>query len=172
MMTNDDLEQLITQYGKDIYSFCIYLTQNTDMADDLYQEIFLVASRRRRIVSASEKPKEYLLSVAVHTWTNMKRKYARRLSIVPEISYEDAFDVQSGDDIQAQVIDAKRKEAVRLAVHKLPEKYRMVTLLHYMEEMGVTQIAKMLHVPAGTVKSRLAKARKILAGELEEWIDE
>ena len=87
MMTNDDLEQLITQYGKDIYSFCIHLTQNTDMADDLYQEVFLVASRRRRIVSASEKPKEYLLSVAVHTWTNMKRKYARRLSIVPEISY-------------------------------------------------------------------------------------
>ena len=36
MMTNDDLEQLITQYGKDIYSFCIHLTQNTDMADDLY----------------------------------------------------------------------------------------------------------------------------------------
>jgi RNA polymerase sigma-70 factor (ECF subfamily) len=89
-MTNKDLEQLITEYGKDIYSFCVHLTGNRDIADDLYQETFLVAVNRRRTLVKIEEPKAYLLSVAVHVWTNMKRKYARRMGIAPETSYDDA----------------------------------------------------------------------------------
>ncbi len=96
-MTNKDLEQLITEYGKDIYSFCVHLTGNRDIADDLYQETFLVAVNRRRTLVKIEEPKAYLLSVAVHVWTNMKRKYARRMGIAPETSYDDALLAEVND---------------------------------------------------------------------------
>jgi RNA polymerase sigma-70 factor (ECF subfamily) len=57
-------------------------------------------------------------------------------------------------------------------VAKLPEKMRVVVLLYYMENVPVKQIATMLRIPEGTVKSRLKHARDILAVALEEFCDE
>lgn len=172
MMTNKDLEQLITKYGKDIYSFCIHLTGNCDLADELYQETFLVATRRRRALPAIDEAKGYLLSVAVHIWTNMKRKFARRSLIAPVSSYEETMEMTAPDDTQATVLKTECCQSVHQAVSALPEKLRIVVLLHYMEELSIKQISVALHIPEGTVKSRLSNARKILAEELEEWIDE
>ena len=50
---------------------------------------------------------------------------------------------------------------------KLTERYRIPVLLYYMEEMSVSQIAEIMGIPPGTVKSRLHKARKQLESELE-----
>lgn len=171
-MTNKDLEQLITEYGKDIYSFCVHLTGNRDIADDLYQETFLVAVNRRRTLVKIEEPKAYLLSVAMHVWTNMKRKYARRMGIAPETSYDDALLAEAKDHTDEAILVKERQQQVQEAVAKLPEKMRVVVLLYYMENVPVKQIATMLRIPEGTVKSRLKHARDILAVALEEFCDE
>lgn len=76
------------------------------------------------------------------------------------------------DDTQATVLKTECCQSVQQAVSALPEKLRIVVLLHYMEELSIKQISVALHIPEGTVKSRLSNARKILAEELEEWIDE
>ena len=167
-----NLEQLITEYGKDIYSFCIHLTGNADMADELYQDTFLVAAKRQRTLSKVDAPKEYLLSVAVHIWTNRKRKFARRSLIAPVTSYMEGIEITAPDDTQEKAISNERQRAVRNAVDELPDKLRVVVLLYYMEELSVSQVSGALHIPEGTVKSRLSHARTILAGKLEEWIDE
>lgn len=171
-MTNIDLEQLITEYGRDIYSFCVHLTGSRELADDLYQETFLTAVRRRFFLGMAKDPKAYLLSVAVHIWTNMKRKYARRMEIAPAASFDEAFTAVSEDDTEAGVLAEETQKLVRRAVDRLPEKLRVVILLHYMENMEVKRIAGILHIPSGTVKSRLKRARNVLAGELEELQDE
>ena len=168
MMTNKDLEQLITEYGKDIYSFCLHLTGNCDTADDLYQETFLTAVKRQRTLENVEEPKAYLLSVAAHLWTNMKRKYARRMGIAPVTSYDDALLVETRDNADEQLLADEKKKQVQQAVASLPEKLRMVVLLHYMEELPVKEIAKVLRIPEGTVKSRLKHARDTLAVALED----
>ncbi len=62
--------------------------------------------------------------------------------------------------------------AVRRAVAALPDKYRLPVLLFYMEEMKLSDIAALLRIPQGTVKSRLHKAKKLLAQELKEILDE
>lgn len=57
-------------------------------------------------------------------------------------------------------------------MEKLPDKMKVTVLLYYMEERSVEQIADILQIPRGTVKSRLHKARKRLEKELEYMLDE
>ena len=61
-MTDIELEQFITEYGGDIYSFCCCLTGSRQEADDLYQETFLRAIEKKQILDAEGNPKSYLLS--------------------------------------------------------------------------------------------------------------
>ena len=64
------------------------------------------------------------------------------------------------------------QKEVRNAVDRLPDKMKVTVLLFYMEERSVEQIAGILHIPRGTVKSRLHQARRILKRELEYMLNE
>ena len=80
-MTDIELEQFITEYGGDIYSFCCCLTGSRQEADDLYQDTFLKAVEKKDILDAAGNPKSYLLSVAARLWKNQRRKAAWRKRI-------------------------------------------------------------------------------------------
>ncbi len=174
-MTVLELEQCIGAYGKEIFSFCLHLTGSREWAEELYQDTFLTAMERIRQLHNGDgaNPKSYLLSVAVRLWKNKRRKAAWRSRIAPEQS----LDVPGGeavcgeeelaDSIEAQVLRAEERRCVQRAVHALPEKYRVVILLFYMEELSVAESAQVLHIPEGTVKSRLNHARKLLKRRLE-----
>lgn len=64
------------------------------------------------------------------------------------------------------------QKTVRAAVLRLPDKMKVTVLLYYMEERSVEEIAEILRIPKGTVKSRLHQARKILRKELEYMLYE
>ena len=76
------------------------------------------------------------------------------------------------DSIETEVLRAEERRQVQRAVDTLPEKYRVVVLLYYMEELPLEQIASVLHIPSGTVKSRLHQARKLLRQQLEVLLDD
>ena len=61
---------------------------------------------------------------------------------------------------------------MRQAVNRLPERLKIPTLLHYMEDLPLAEIAAVMKIPVGTVKSRLHQARKALEKELEVVLDE
>ena len=69
-MDQAGLEQFIGQYGRDIYSFCCYLTRSRQEADDLYQDIFVKAIEAQVFPEDVEGAKNLLLSVAVNLWKN------------------------------------------------------------------------------------------------------
>ena len=60
---------------------------------------------------------------------------------------------------------------IQKCVANLPEKMRVVILLYYMENMQIAEIAEVLHIPTGTVKSRLHKAKSILSKEFHQISD-
>ena len=80
----DLIERLIREYGKDIYSFCVYLTGSRDQADDLYQQTFLTAMEKEDI-REEDNPKSYLLSIAANLSNNRRRKLFRH----NDVSIED-----------------------------------------------------------------------------------
>lgn len=170
-MARVDLEQCINKYGKEIYSFCRYLTGNQQEADDLYQDTFLKGIELEHRINWQDNPKSYFLSIAVRIWKNRKRKAAWRKRILPmEVLIEERDEEVSGSagmSPEEVYVEGEKVQIVRAAVDKLPEKQKVCVLLFYMEELSISQIAKVLKVPEGTVKSRLYQARKQLEKELE-----
>ena len=171
-MKQSELEKCIAEYGKDLYSFCCYLTYSKVEADDLYQDTFLKVIELGKI-DVADNPKSYLLSIAVRLWKNRKRKLERRRRVLVSDTMEELEQegrVTAKQSPEQEMIQKEQKENIRQVVRQLPDKLCIVALLYYMEDRKVSEIAEILHVPQGTVKSRLHKARKILREKLEDVV--
>lgn len=179
-MTNAELETCIDTYGRAIYSFCLQITGSRQEAEELYQDTFVTALEKLHWIDTENNPKSYLLSIALRLWKNKRRKYAWRQRIagiqsLPEEQGYEAFTEEAGTGVgenipEERALADEERRCIRYAVGKLPEHLKMVVLLFYMEELNVKQIAALLHIPQGTVKSRLHQARKLLARELEDLV--
>ena len=167
-MNKQDAEFYVTEYGKSLYSFCLYCTRNREAADDLYQETFLVALEKDEIMR-EENPKSYLITIAMNLWRNRMRKAAWRKKIA-DVTFlgEEEFSqiADEGRSVEEEVEKKQEATRIRNVVLSLPEKQRIVILMFYMEEMSIEEIARVLKIPAGTVKSRMNKAKVTLKERL------
>ena len=117
-----------------------------------------------------KNPKSYLMGIAVNLYRNYKRKLSVRRRIagvwqsVEEIDEDIPADARL---LEEEILVREECRAVRGAVKTLADKYRIPVLLFYMEEMSLAEIAAVLKLPEGTVKSRLHRAKKILKQKLE-----
>lgn len=167
-MTMKELESCIEAYGKDIYNFCLHLTRDRELAEDLYQDTFLTAIQKQKQIDDATV-KGYLLSISIGLWKNAKRKVAWRNRIAPMGQFEDVTEPFLRYTEKDSVLEEEEKTVIRNAVLRLSEKYRIVILLFYMQELSQEEIANVLHIPIGTVKSRLYTAKQLLKSELEEY---
>ena len=171
-MNKQLLEHYIEAYGTDIYSFCIRLTQNRELAEELYQDTFL-AMCEKEDWKEEGNVKSYLLGITIKLWQNRKRKFAWRKRIAAEIplSKEQGLEAFSTDEnLEQHMVSKEEQEAVWKAVYKLPEQLRIVILLYYMEDFKVAEIAEKLSLSSSNVKSKLMRARRYLKQELEDFI--
>lgn len=171
-MNKQLLEHYIEAYGTDIYSFCIRLTQNRELAEELYQDTFL-AMCEKEDWKEEGNVKSYLLGITIKLWQNRKRKFAWRKRIAAEIpvSKEQGLEAFSADEnLEQHMVSKEEQEAVWKAVYKLPEQLRIVILLYYMEDFKVAEIAEKLSLSISNVKSKLMRARRYLNQELEDFI--
>ena len=171
-MNKQLLEHYIEAYGTDIYSFCIRLTQNRELAEELYQDTFL-AMCEKEDWKEEGNVKSYLLGITIKLWQNRKRKFAWRKRIAAEIpvSKEQGLEAFSADEnLEQHMVSKEEQEAVWKAVYKLPEQLRIVILLYYMEDFKVAEIAEKLSLSISNVKSKLMRARSYLKQELEDFI--
>ena len=170
-MNKQLLEHYIEAYGTDIYSFCIRLTQNRELAEELYQDTFL-AMCEKEDWKEEGNVKSYLLGITIKLWQNRKRKFAWRKRIAAEIplSKEQGLEAFSADENLEHMVSKEEQEAVWKAVYKLPEQLRIVILLYYMEDFKVAEIAEKLSLSISNVKSKLMRARRYLKQELEDFI--
>lgn len=170
-MEHIDIESLITTYGKDVYRFCLRISENRDIADDLYQETFLKAFELNDKIDKSNNPKGFLIAVAAGIWKNNRRKYFRRQRIAPQQELNDEAANSSvcsySDSPEEIVLSREQCMVVRTATDKLNDRLRIPLYMYYTAEMSVEDIAQALKIPKGTVKSRLHKARQNLRKVME-----
>ena len=169
-MTIQELERCIQLYGKDIYSFYMHLTKEKGSADDLYQDTFLEAMKKLAVIRYEDNPKSYLLSVAIRLWKNRVRKLAWRNRIAPQVG-ETTLEQEGGatPDVSEKAVANEERGMLWKAIDALDDRYRIPLLLYYMEEQSIAELAELLSIPQGTVKSRLHKARQLLEKELEDY---
>lgn len=156
----DKFTVLIDTYSNSVYRFCRSLTFSKEDADDLFQETFLKAFENQSNQYALDNPQGFLLSTSLYIWKSWKRKYARRNRLVPMEPLDE--NMWAGTGMEDDYVEQEEIRRVRQVVKALPDKFKIPIILHYAMDMNVSDMAAILKLPAGTVKSRLFKARKLV----------
>ena len=166
----DDINALIESYGNAVYGFCLYIAGNRCDGEDLFQQTVLKALDLAKKIDESKNPKSYLLSIAVNLWKNTKAKHARRTRIAPPVYIDDdkgGVSVDSGIDIETEVVNREMRETFFDIVKRLDDKHRIPIILFYSEELKISEIALLLKKPEGTVKRLLHEAKAEIKKEME-----
>lgn len=134
------------------------LTGSGDRAEDIVQQVFLIAHQKQATVAAQEDPRKWLYHTAVNVTRHDRRSFARRARLQRSLEHEDPRPASELPDQTAE--QRERGRRVREIVAKLPMKQREVFVLFELEEAPGAEIARMLDIPENTVWSRLRLARK------------
>ena len=145
-----------------------------ESGDELYQDTMLKLLEKRKKLDIQQNLKSYALSISILIWKNKKKKYANRKRLLPmesidSMENEGTLSIADRSAISPEncILQKDEKNTVQKIVANLPEKYRMPIYLYYSADMSIREIAKVLQIPEGTVKSRMNKAKHLLKKELE-----
>jgi RNA polymerase sigma-70 factor (ECF subfamily) len=130
--------------------------------EDLVQETFLRAYDRLETFNPDYRFKTWLVAIA----NNLGVDTLRRRREIVEFNPEAHAPVSQSPE--AEAVDADRSRSVREAIATLPETYGVPLILRYTEDLSYAEIAEVLSITVPAVKSRLFRARNMLAGRLEE----
>jgi RNA polymerase sigma-70 factor (ECF subfamily) len=148
-----------------LYGFAMVLTRDQTEAEDLVQETYLRAVRAFGQLMPDSNLKGYLFAIMRNLWLNQLRHVRsgpRFIELDGERADYDRWpDPVAGDPYSALVRKTER-EQVRAAINSLPLLHREVVMLRDIEGFSYQQIAEILGCPAGTVMSRLGRAREKL----------
>ena len=153
-----------------LYSYALVLTHNHAEAEDLVQETYLRAIQAMVSLRADSNLKGWLFTILRNIWLNQLRKQRlgpQSVEIGDCDEVVDCLTEPSKDALGIYVSKIETKQ-VRAAIDKLPLDFREIILLREYEELTYREIARVLACPAGTVMSRLARARTRLRTLLSE----
>jgi RNA polymerase sigma-70 factor (ECF subfamily) len=141
-----------------LFSFALSLCRDRTTAQDLVQETYVRALRAARHPEEASGIRSWLFTILHNVWRNeRRRRVPEPLEALPE-----RLVPRASADADQRLDDAAATERLGRAVDALPEAYREVVLLRYGEGFGYQEIADILRCPAGTVMSRLARARELI----------
>ena len=152
------------EYLNGLYGYAMVLSRKSTEAEDLVQETCLRALRGIDGLRELGNVKSWLFTILRNIWLNQVRQ--RQAS--PELIELDADDDNANEpsdgtqDPHADYVGQTERERVRAAIQQLPVEFREIIILREYEELSYQEIAAFLDCPAGTVMSRLARARSRL----------
>lgn len=148
MQSIDCVREAVHKYGDMLYRLCFVMLRNTADAEDAVQETFIAYTTKSPVFSDKEHEKAWLLKVASNKCRDILRFRSRHQ--LTELSELEAV-VQ--DDESSHILEA---------LMELPEKFRLVLTLYYIDEYKVKEIAEIIKKTPSAVKMRLQKGRKLL----------
>ncbi len=165
-------DRLVTRYSRHVYSIAHRLTGNEADARDLVQEAFVRVWRAWRRIDPEAPLEGWLYRIVSNLHIDLlRRRRGQRVH-----SLDEPISTASGDlvrerpdpaaDIERTVLDAQVDRRIQEALLELSADLRMVVVLSDVEGYAYEEIAKMMGVPIGTVKSRLHRARRALRERL------
>jgi RNA polymerase sigma-70 factor, ECF subfamily len=154
-----------------LYRVALRLTGNPSDAEDLVQETMLRAYRSWERYTPGTNAKGWLLTILRHLFINEYRRRRRSPEPVDLDTIEPfvVFQEVQEEDPQGAFFDRIVDDEVLRAIDALPEAFREAVLLSDVEGMSYEEIAKVLDVPIGTVKSRLFRGRRMLQAKLYDY---
>jgi RNA polymerase sigma-70 factor, ECF subfamily len=150
-----------------LYGYAMTLTRDTTEADDLVQETYLRATSAANQPQPNGNLKAWLFVIMRNAWLNQVRHNQSGPRFVELETNEQPEDALGNPHVV--YLRKLEREQVRDAIDKLPEAYREIVVLRDIEGFTYHEIAMVLDCPAGTVMSRLGRARAKLRASLATW---
>lgn len=169
-------DELYNRYHIGIRSFLFSMTWDRDFAEDCVQEVFVCLYRARDRYEPTGKFSTYIFQIAKNCYLSQYRKKKRRPG---EVSLsQDGLKVfesiRASERVEPEVhlIEEYRRWRIRCAIESLPEKQKLVFVMCHFEGMKYEEIAEVLAIPVGTVKSRMSTAIRTLREKIKgEMVD-
>lgn len=158
-----------------VYTFAYRLTGDATQAEDLVQEVYLKAWRFLGRYEEGTNAKAWLFRICRNAFIN---EYRTKKSRPYKVDYEDIVIYHNDDDpvapryfgLHEEMGNKLMGDEVTLAINALSPAFRTVVLLD-LEDFTYEEIAAILEIPIGTVRSRLHRARNVLAEKLREYAE-
>jgi RNA polymerase sigma factor (sigma-70 family) len=148
---------LVRRHGPMVLAVCRRLLRRPEDAEDAFQAAFVVLARKGRRIAERQTIGGWLHGVAYHVALDVRRRGARRRAKEQQVEIMPQPLIMPGED-QSELLAVLDRELARL-----PEKYRLPVVLCELEGRSRKEAARQLDLPEGTLSSRLATARKMLA---------
>jgi RNA polymerase sigma-70 factor (ECF subfamily) len=158
------LGDVVSEHLDALYSYAMVLSRNPTDAEDLVQETCARAIRATGSLREDSNVKSWLFTILRNIWLNQLRQQRTTPKVV-ELDVDQSIAdiaVETSEDPLASYLSKVERERVRGAIQQLPTHFREIILLREYEELSYEEIASLLNCPAGTVMSRLARARSRL----------
>ena len=167
-------ESELLPHADALYNFAYHLTYNEEDANDLVQETFMKAFRFMSLYEKGTNAKAWLFKILKNAIINEDRKKAKpptKVDYEDIIAYQDADEDKGGVayDLREDIFDGMMGDEITIALNRLPIDFKTVILLCDIEGFSYEEIAKIIDIPIGTVRSRLHRARNMLKESLKEY---
>jgi RNA polymerase sigma factor (sigma-70 family) len=157
-----------------MYNFAYRLTLDSDDAKDLLQDTYLKAFRFIDSFQQGTNAKAWLFRILKNSFINDYRKKSKEPS---KVDYQEVETFYNSEDVDRQITPDLRVEALQdmigdeisIALNSLDVDFRTVIILCDLEGFKYEEMAKILDIPIGTVRSRLHRARNLLKEKLSEY---
>lgn len=156
----------VREHQDEVYGVALRITGDRDAALDVASSTFLKAYRAFDRYDQTRPLRHWLLRIATNEAISYVRKRGRDLRRRVEVDQASGLaDPTTGPD--AESIAREDRARIRAAVSLLPERYRVVIVLRYFNELSVEEIGQVTGRPASTVGVQLLRGRALLRGALE-----
>ncbi|QAR33925.1 sigma-70 family RNA polymerase sigma factor [Geovibrio thiophilus] len=160
-------ELLIRKYQSKLFSTVLHMVKNRELAEDIVQESFLRAFRKLDTLNNRSQFYPWIKRIALNMALNHFEKEKRVLDVESDDDESSFFEnIASGESPEELTLKEEMKRYVRMFVDSLPDRLRVVIILREVDDMSYEEIAEMLNIPLGTVRSRLFNARNIIKERL------
>lgn len=168
---NNAFRYLVANYQRLVLHVVGRIVRRQDEVEDICQDVFIKVFRKMKRFRGESRLSTWIATIAYNTSISHVRKLARR----GEQLYEDnpaVIALERDESLNQKVVEKEEAKKILMEmIESLPVNYRTVLTLFHLEEFSYKEIEEITGMPAGTIKSYLSRARKLLKGKLEKVVE-
>ncbi|KAA3656280.1 MAG: RNA polymerase subunit sigma-24 [Calditrichaeota bacterium] len=162
---------IVKRYKQQLLNFVFRFLNNRELAEDVVQETFLRVYRKRHAYKQVAKFSTWIYTIAGNlSRTELRRRKRRKLFSLSDIGMEEKDYEIASDEFNPEKYTntVMHEKIIQREINKLSSKFREVILLRDVQGLAYEEIAEIVNVPLGTVKSRVNRARLRLQEQLKK----
>lgn len=164
--------ELVDLYKDKIYHLAYRMLNNRHEAEDIVQETFLRVYLHLDRFDTAQKFSTWIYRIGTNLCIDRLRKRKPSYSLDAELTTSEGADgyamiASDGHTPESELLLSETQETVRQAIQQLPDKYKPVVILRYMQDLSLQEIGDVLGLPVTTVKTRVHRGREFLRNKIK-----